>query len=71
MMRESLYPYLRQRLCISASTALDTRAQQFAAAGNRNKAARVRSRKNGEFKDRELRITPEAYGLNRRKSVSK
>jgi hypothetical protein len=27
--------------------------------------------KNGEFKDGELRITPEAYGLNRRKSVSK
>jgi len=27
--------------------------------------------KNGEFKDGELRMAPEAYGLNRRKSVSK
>jgi hypothetical protein len=27
--------------------------------------------KNGEFKDRKLRTTPEGYGRNRRKSVSK
>jgi hypothetical protein len=38
MTRESLYPYLRQRLWISA-TALDTRARQFAAAVNCNKGA--------------------------------
>jgi hypothetical protein len=63
--------HLWQRLCISASTALNNRARQFAAAGNYNKAGCVRSRKNGEFKERELRIPPEAYGLNRRKSVSK
>jgi hypothetical protein len=47
----------------------------FAARENRYALFRImrqfHSVKNGEFKDGELRAPPEAYGLNRRKSVSK
>jgi hypothetical protein len=55
---------------ISAQTPL-----AFVARENRYTLFRImlqfHSVKNGEFKDGELRAPPEAYGLNRRKSVSK